>query len=124
MVWRWCRRRHPKKGRRWIRTTDFRSDSHRHWVFTGTSRAQKGQGRPIQLMAAAKVRIIRCVKIRTAVNPYDPKWELYLETRLGWQLAQTLADRSRIEYLRKGQGGTMSGLRSAPEARGGGLSDP
>ena len=40
-------------------------------------------------MAAAKVRIIRYVKIRSAVNPYDPKWELYLEARLGWQLAQT-----------------------------------
>jgi len=105
MVWRWCRRRHPKKGRRWIRTTYFRSDGHRHWVFTGTLRDQKGQGRPIQLMAAAKVRIIRYVKIRSDVNPYDPKWELYLEARLGWQLTQTLAGRSRIEYLRKEQGG-------------------
>jgi RNA-directed DNA polymerase len=105
MVWRWCRRRHPKKGRRWIRTTYFPPDGHRHWVFTGTLRDQKGQGRPIQLMAAAKVRIIRYVKIRSEVNPYDPKWELYLEARLGWQLAQTLAGRSRIEYLRKEQGG-------------------
>ena len=50
---------------------------------------QKGQGWPIQLMAAAKVRIFRYVKIRIAVNPYDPKWELYLEARLGWQLTQT-----------------------------------
>ena len=105
MVWRWCRRRHPKQGRRWIRTTYFRSDGHRHWVFTGTLRDQKGQGRPIQLMAAAKVKIIRYVKIRSDVNPYDPEWELYLEARLGWQLAQTLAGRSRIDYLRKEQGG-------------------
>jgi len=105
MVWRWCRRRHPKKGRRWIRTTYFRSDGHRHWVFTGTLRDQKGQGRPIQLMTAAKVRIIRYVKIRSDVNPYDPKWELYLEARLGWQLAQTLMGRSRIEYLWKEQEG-------------------
>ena len=49
----------------------------------------KGQGRPIQLMTAAKVRIIRYVKIRSAVNPYDPQWELYLEARWGWQLTQT-----------------------------------
>jgi RNA-directed DNA polymerase len=105
MVWRWCRRRHPKKGRRWIRTTYFRSDGHRHWVFTGTLRGQKGQGRPIQLMAAAKVKLIRYVKIRSDVNPYDPEWELYLEARLGWQLAQTLMGRSRIEYLWKEQEG-------------------
>ena len=105
MVWRWCRRRHRNKGRKWLKTTYFRQDGHRHWVFTGMLLNQKGQGRPIQLMAAAKVRIIRYVKIRSAVNPYDPKWELYLEARLGWQLAQTLAGRSRIEYLWKEQEG-------------------
>jgi RNA-directed DNA polymerase len=56
-------------------------------------------------MAATKVRIIRYVKIRSDVNPYDPKWERYLEARSGWQLAQTRAGRSRIDYLRKEQGG-------------------
>jgi RNA-directed DNA polymerase len=105
MVWRWCRRRHRKKSRKWIKTNYFLQDSHRHWVFTGTLRDQKGQGWPIQLMEAAKVQIIRYVKIRSDVNPYDPKWELYLEARLGWQLAQTLAGRSRIEYLWKEQEG-------------------
>ena len=105
MVWHWCRRRHPKKSRKWIKTNYFPPDGHRHWVFTGTLLNQKGQGGPIQLMEAAKVRIIRDVKIRSAVNPYDPEWELYLEARLGWQLTQTLAGRSRIEYLWKGQEG-------------------
>src|SRR5208283_2526809 len=49
--------------------------------------------------------VIRYVKIRSAVNPYDPKWEPYLEARMGWQLTQTLAGRSRIEYLWKEQQG-------------------
>jgi type III pantothenate kinase len=66
---------------------------------------QKGQGWPIQLMSAAKVKIIRYVKIRSAVNPYDPKWELYLEARLGWQLTQTRTGRSRMESLWKRQKG-------------------
>jgi RNA-directed DNA polymerase len=105
MVWRWCRRRHPKKGRKWLETNYFRQEGHRHWVFTGMLLNQRGQGRPIQLMAAAGVKIIRYVKIRSAVNPYDPKWELYLEARLGWQLAQTLGGRSRIEYLWREQEG-------------------
>jgi RNA-directed DNA polymerase len=39
------------------------------------------------------------------VNPYDPEWELYLEARLGWQLAQTLAGHSRIDSLWKEQKG-------------------
>jgi RNA-directed DNA polymerase len=45
------------------------------------------------------------VKIRSAVNPYDPKWELYLEARQGWQLAQTRTGRGRIEFLWKEQEG-------------------
>jgi RNA-directed DNA polymerase len=105
MLWRWCRRRHPKKNRTWIKKRYFRKDGHRHWIFTGTLFNQNGQGRPIELMVAAQVKIIRYVKIRSAVNPYDPEWELYLEARLGWQLTQTLAGRSRIEYLWKEQEG-------------------
>ena len=119
MVWHWCRRRHQKKSRKWIKRNYFQRDGHRHWVFTGTLLNQKGQGRPIQLMEAAKVRIIRYVKIRSAVNPYDPQWELYLEARLGWQLTQTLAGRSRIEYLWKEQEGRCRGLWStAADSRG------
>jgi RNA-directed DNA polymerase len=105
MIWRWCRRRHPKKSRTWIKTTYFPPDDSRQWVFTGTLLNPNGQGRPIQLMTAAKVQIIRYTKIRSAVNPYDPEWELYLEARWGWQLTQTLAGRSRIEYLWKEQEG-------------------
>jgi RNA-directed DNA polymerase len=86
-------------------TSYFPPDGHRHWIFTGMLWNQKGQGRPIQLMTAAKVRIIRYVKIRSAVNPYDPKWELYLEARWGWQLTQTRTGCSRIEDLWKGQEG-------------------
>jgi RNA-directed DNA polymerase len=56
-------------------------------------------------MTAASVKIIRYVKIRSAVNPYDPEWELYLEARWCWQLAQTRTGRSRIEFLWKVQEG-------------------
>jgi RNA-directed DNA polymerase len=56
-------------------------------------------------MAAAQVKIIHYVKIRSDVNPYDPEWELYLEARWGWQLAQTRTGRSRIEFLWKTQEG-------------------
>jgi RNA-directed DNA polymerase len=105
MVWRWCRRRHRKKSQKWIKTKYFWRDEHRHWVFTGILTDHKGQGWPIQLMSAASVRIIRYVKIRSAVNPYDPAWELYLEARLGWQLTQTRSGRRRIEFLWKEQEG-------------------
>jgi RNA-directed DNA polymerase len=105
MVWHWCRRRHPKKSRKWLKTNYFPPDDHRHWVFTGMLLNRKGQGYPTRLMIAAQVRIIRYVKIQSAVNPYDPTWELYLEARLGWQLTQTRTGRSLMEYLWKRQEG-------------------
>jgi RNA-directed DNA polymerase len=105
MVWRWCRRRHPKKSGKWIKEKYFLRDGDRHWVFTGTLLDPKGQGWPIPLMAAAQVKIIRYVKIRSAVNPYDPQWELYLEARWGWQLTQTRTGNRQIEYFWKKQKG-------------------
>jgi RNA-directed DNA polymerase len=105
MVWHWCRRRHRKKGRKWIKMHYFPPDGHRQWVFTGKLLTRKGQSYPIRLMTAAQVRIIRYVKIQSAANPYDPTWELYLEARWVWQLTQTQAGRSQIEDLWKRQEG-------------------
>src|SRR3954454_11513708 len=108
MVWRWCRRRHREKGWKWIKTRYFRRDGHRDAVFTGLLLNRDGQGRPIQSMNAASVKIVRYVKIRSAVNPYDPRWEPYLGARMGRQLTQTLTGRGRIESLWKGQEGRCS----------------
>ena len=102
---RWCHRRHPQKSWKWIKTKYFQQVGHRDWVFTGTIRDSTGKGRPIQLMNAVGVKILRWVKIRSAANPYDPEWELYLEERLAWKLSHTLAGRGRIEYLWKEQQG-------------------
>jgi RNA-directed DNA polymerase len=105
MVWHWCRHRHPHKSFTWIKERYFKSVDSRNWVFTGSVRDRKGQGYPIQLMEAAKVKIITHIKIRSDTNPYDPEWEPYLEARMGWKWSQTLAGRGRIEYLWREQEG-------------------
>ena len=102
---RWCRRRHRKKSWKWIKKKYFQRVGRRDWVFTGRIRDSQGKAWPIQLMHAAGVKILRWVKIRSAANPYDPEWELYLEQRLAWKLTHTLAGRGRIEYLWKEQQG-------------------
>jgi RNA-directed DNA polymerase len=105
MLRHWCRRRHPNKSWKWIKKKYFRSEGHRHWIFSGTLPDKDGKGIPISLMEAGRVEIRRFVKIRSEANPYDPEWELYLEERLYWQLEGTLAGRGRIEYLWKSQEG-------------------
>jgi RNA-directed DNA polymerase len=102
---RWCRRRHPEKSGKWIKEKYFQRVDRRDWVFTGTIRDSTGSARPIQLMRAAGVKVLRWTKIRSAAHPYDPEWELYLEERLAWKLSHTLAGRGRIESLWKDQEG-------------------
>jgi RNA-directed DNA polymerase len=101
----WCRHRHRHKSWTWINRKYFRASGHRHWIFSGTLPDSKGKEVPIELLEANRVPIRRYVKIRQDANPYDPLWELYLETRLYWQLEGTLAGRGRIEYLWKAQEG-------------------
>jgi RNA-directed DNA polymerase len=102
---RWCRRRHPKKSWKWIKKRYFQREGHRDWVFTGMIRDSTGSMRPIRLMRASGVKVLRWRKIRSAANPYDPEWELYLEARSYWKLTHTLEGRGRIEYLWTGQKG-------------------
>jgi RNA-directed DNA polymerase len=104
MLWRWCRKRHRQKSRKWIRKKYFQWFQDRE-VFTGILRDSKGKTYPIRLMRASRVRIIRHVKIRGDANPYDPAWEGYLDGRLFRRMNMTLAGRTQIRYLWKQQQG-------------------
>jgi len=105
MLRSWCRKRHPDKGGKWIKEKYFQTCGHRHWVFSGEVLDQKGNAIPVRLVKAQDVPIRRHVLIRTAVNPYDPTWEGYLETRLRWRMEQTLAGRAILQRLWRSQEG-------------------
>jgi RNA-directed DNA polymerase len=111
MVWRWCQRRHRKKTTEWLKKKYFPAVGHKDWVFTGTVHDSDGKGWPIQLMRAAKVRVMRWTKIRSTVNPYDPEWELYLEERLSWKYTLTLGKMLRVQYLWLRQQGRCLGCQ-------------
>jgi RNA-directed DNA polymerase len=105
MLWRWCRKRHPKKSRRWVKEKYFKRFGNRNWVFTGSRWDSKGRAHPICLLEARRVRIVRQVKVRGAANPYDPEWEGYFEERLFRKMQSTLMGREQIRYLWRGQQG-------------------
>jgi RNA-directed DNA polymerase len=105
VIWRWARRRHPKKGRRGIRNKYFRTHGSRQWVFSGAIRGAQGQPQPVTLFAMTSMPITRHVKVREHANPYDPAWEVYFEARLGVKMAQTLVGRRKLLHLWQEQGG-------------------
>jgi RNA-directed DNA polymerase len=63
MTWSWAKRRHPQKGRRWVKDRYYAHLNARDWVFTDGS---------FTLFRMATIPIRRHVKIRGDANPYDP----------------------------------------------------
>ena len=68
VLWRWAKRRHPRKGRKWIRRKYFRTVDADNWMFHGEA---TGQDRV--LLRATRVRIQRHVKVKSGANLYDAK---------------------------------------------------
>jgi RNA-directed DNA polymerase len=104
-LWRWARRRHPKKGKRWVKDRYFGRVGNQNWRFFGQAIDKDGKAIRNLLCLASATPVTRYKKIQGACNPYDPTWELYLEPRLGVRMEQSLCGKRRLMYLWKEQGG-------------------
>jgi RNA-directed DNA polymerase len=97
---RWCRRRHPGKGKWWINTKYFHKNGFRNWVFA----AKTTKGEILELIRAADTQIVRHVKIRKEANPYDPEWDVYFEEREGDRMFGSMSGRKRLKEMWRKQG--------------------
>ena len=82
-LWRWARRRHPKKSRDWVKKHCFPALRHRAWTFATRTGEQTPDGKPVwlRLAYAGDTKIRRHVKIRKDANPFDPQWKSYFAER-------------------------------------------
>ena len=82
-LWHWARRRHPKKGARWVKEKYFHSIGSATWVFAVETDKCTQSGKPVwlRLVRASDIPIRRFVKIRAEANPFDPEWYGYFEVR-------------------------------------------
>ncbi|EHS5725056.1 group II intron reverse transcriptase/maturase [Escherichia coli] len=99
-VWQWCVRRHPKKGKRWIRNKYFTTIGMRNWVFSGND----GMNRKYTLFKADSTPIKRHTKIKAIATPYDPKWESYFERRQDYILENAIWGKKRLLAIWRSQG--------------------
>ena len=104
-LWRWARRRHPKKPQRWVKDKYFHRIDQRHWVFCGEDVGRNGKPMRVRLVSATDVTIKRHIKVKGEANPYDPHWEPYFEQRLGLKMASDLKGRRQLRYLWREQNG-------------------
>lgn len=89
-LWRWAKRRHNKKGARWVKERYFHHIDTRKWTFAapaprsavvkpGKVREVEGDGW-IKLQYCGEISIRRHSKIKAEYNPFDPDWEMYGES--------------------------------------------
>ncbi|MBK1642976.1 group II intron reverse transcriptase/maturase [Chromatium okenii] len=79
-LWKWARRIHPKKGRKWVKDRYWHTKGARNWVF-GYYKKVKGEKQLVELIKHAATPIVRHVKVKSEANPFDPQWEQYWEQR-------------------------------------------
>jgi RNA-directed DNA polymerase len=82
-LWRWAVRRHPNKGRRWVKDRYFRTLRTRAWAFACKNGNDHRNGKSgwTQLAYASDVKIRRHVKVKADANPYDLQWFDYFVGR-------------------------------------------
>ena len=108
-LWRWARRRHPRKSRRWIRQKYFRTQDHRHWVFAIQARGYDGKPRMLTLLSASSTRIVRHVGVKADANPFDPAWDSYFAERRSTRMLERLQGRGFPNRLWQQQQGKCPG---------------
>ena len=104
-LWRWARKRHPQKAKQWVAEKYFLHPTTGKWMFFGETAGKEGTVQAVQLRKASNVPISRHVKIKGEANPYDPRWEIYFEERLGVKMVNNLKGRRKLLYLWRQQNG-------------------
>ena len=105
-LWRWARRRHPRKSARWAKAKYFPPHGSDNWRFGGEVKGRDGTPYQVHLHRAADMPIRRHTLIRKEASPFDPAWEAYVEARLDVMMERTLIGERRQLALWKEQGGT------------------
>ena len=77
LLWNWARRRHPRKGAKWVKAKYFYAIKGRKWVFG----AKTTKGNLETQYFAVSTPIRKHSLIKGEANPYDPKWREYFEKR-------------------------------------------
>src|SRR5207245_5381025 len=83
-LWRWAQRRHPNKGKRWVKKRYFSTLDGRDWRFTNKDKI---------LLLLSSFHKKPHIKIRTDANPYLPEHEDYFADRVDRKMRKHLEGR-------------------------------
>ncbi|WP_440682912.1 group II intron reverse transcriptase/maturase [Cysteiniphilum halobium] len=79
-LWRWSKRRHPNKGRKWVKNKYFHRYQGQDWFFGYTDFSNMAP-RFRHIPRMSNIPIIRHGLVKGDFNPYDSNWYVYAESR-------------------------------------------
>ena len=80
-LWRWAKRRHSNKGKRWIRERYFKTYKGNNWTFACNTSNRERKEKLLVLYPIAYTSIERHIKVRGNASPDDPYLKEYWEKR-------------------------------------------
>ncbi|MDV3002665.1 MAG: hypothetical protein N5P05_004320 (plasmid) [Chroococcopsis gigantea SAG 12.99] len=80
-LYRWAKRRHPNKGKKWVKNRYFHRVEGNDWTFATWGTDSRGRSKFYSLCNISKIPIIRHVKVTGNNSPDDPQLKKYWETR-------------------------------------------
>ena len=97
-LWKWAKRRHPKKGKPWILKKYFHHYKNRNWRFLVVLN-KNGKEDIFPLKLAFETKIMRHKKIVSEANPFDREWREYFEERMTYKMLMSLKGRKSLLYM-------------------------
>lgn len=104
-LWRWAKRRHPKKSAAWIRKKYFHFINGRNWVFAFPYKNSKAEVKHRRLYALADTAIVRHKRLPGDYHPYDAAQELKWEALRVQRMQHKLRYRGQVLSLFRRQRG-------------------
>ena len=80
-LWQWAKRRHPTKGRGWVRAKYYRTVPNQGSTFTAPRKNPDGSWGHLDLYRTSSMPIRRHVKVRGEATVYDPAYDDYFRQR-------------------------------------------
>ncbi|MBA2750254.1 MAG: group II intron reverse transcriptase/maturase [Tatlockia sp.] len=80
-LWRWAKRRHPKKNTKWVRKRYFKTIKGNRWTFATSISDRRGKEKDLILYPIAYTPIERHIKVKGESSPDDSTLREYWEKR-------------------------------------------
>ena len=100
-LWRWCKRRHPKKSHKWKAKKYFRRVGTRNWTFS----VNMADSFELHLIYATDTKIVRWLKTKSEATPFDERFTEYFEDRDTKRMLREINGRKKLNALYKMQKG-------------------